>query len=182
MAKHCRKTSRNRNKTRHRLRNIIVLTICAVFVWFGLVLWKEALRLQTYQPAESIPGQEFRPQVGDPPYRVMVDAGHGGADPGARGVVEEKNLTAATASALMELLEKDPNYIPLQTRETTAKPQHRRSGLQKPGRWSRSCCFPFTATLLPMVPPHPDSSAIRPFQGGHGITRAFTLHSCWQAK
>lgn len=128
MAKHCRKTSRNQNKTRHRLRNIMVLTICAVFVWFGLVLWKEALRLQTYQPAESIPGQEFRPQVGDPPYRVMVDAGHGGADPGARGVVEEKNLTAATASALMELLEKDPNYIPLQTRENygeTATPAQR---------------------------------------------------------
>ena len=128
MAKHCRKTSRNRNKTRHRLRNIMVLTICAVFVWFGLVLGKEALRLQTYQPAESIPGQEFRPQVGDPPYRVMVDAGHGGADPGARGVVEEKNLTAATASALMELLEKDPNYIPLQTRENygeTATPAQR---------------------------------------------------------
>ena len=106
----------------------MVLTICAVFVWFGLVLWKEALRLQTYQPAESIPGQEFRPQVGDPPYRVMVDAGHGGADPGARGVVEEKNLTAATASALMELLEKDPNYIPLQTRENygeTATPAQR---------------------------------------------------------
>ena len=74
-------------------------------------------------------GEEpFRPVVGDPPYRVCIDAGHGGSDPGARGVVEEKNLTAATASALMELLEKDPNYIPLQTRENygeTATPAQR---------------------------------------------------------
>lgn len=59
-------------------------------IWFGSSLWHAALTLQTVQPAESIAGEEFRPQVGDPPYRVVIDAGHGGADPGARGVIEEK--------------------------------------------------------------------------------------------
>ena len=63
--------------------------------------------------------------VGDPPYRVCIDAGHGGSDPGARGVVEEKEMTAQTSEALLALLEADPNYIPLRSRESydaTAKP------------------------------------------------------------
>ena len=48
----------------------------------------------------------------------MIDAGHGGADPGARGVVEEKNMTAATAAELIRLLQQDANFIPLQTRNS----------------------------------------------------------------
>lgn len=55
-------------------------------------------------------GEEpFRPVVGDPPYRVCIDAGHGGSDPGARGVVEEKEMTAQTSEALLALLEADPS-------------------------------------------------------------------------
>ena len=56
------------------------------------------------------------------------DAGHGGSDPGARGVVEEKEMTAQTSEALLALLEADPNYIPLRSRESydvTAKPSER---------------------------------------------------------
>ena len=66
--------------------------------------------------------------VGDPPYRVCIDADHGGSDPGARGVVEEKEMTAQTSEALLALLEADPNYIPLRSRESydvTAKPSER---------------------------------------------------------
>ena len=101
---------------------------CAVGIWFGSSLWHAALTLQTVQPAESIAGEEFRPQVGDPPYRVVIDAGHGGADPGARGVIEEKDMTAATASELIRLLQQDSNFIPLQTRDSfdeTATPAQR---------------------------------------------------------
>lgn len=110
--------SKRRKQTSHVLKNTVILLFCAVSIWFGSSLWHAALTLQTAQPAESIAGEEFRPQVGDPPYRVVIDAGHGGADPGARGVIEEKDMTAATASELIRLLQQDSNFIPLQTRDS----------------------------------------------------------------
>lgn len=110
------------------LQNTVILLFCAC----GHLVWQltlhAALTLQTAQPAESIAGEEFRPQVSDPPYRVVIDAGHGGADPGARGVIEEKDMTAATASELIRLLRQDSNFIPLQTRDSfdeTATPAQR---------------------------------------------------------
>ena len=120
--------SKRRKQTSHVLKNTVILLFCAVGLWFGSPLWHAALTLQTAQPAESIAGEEFRPQVGDPPYRVVIDAGHGGADPGARGVIEEKDMTAATASELIRLLQQDSNFIPLQTRDSfdeTATPAQR---------------------------------------------------------
>lgn len=110
--------SKRRRQTSHVLKNTVILLFCAVGIWFGSSLWHAALTLQTAQPAESIAGEEFRPQVGDPPYRVVIDAGHGGADPGARGVIEEKDMTTATASELIRLLQQDSNFIPLQTRDS----------------------------------------------------------------
>lgn len=74
------------------------------------------------------PAEDFRPDVGEPPYTIAVDAGHGGDDPGATGIVVEKDMTAQTAEDLMEWLRADPNYIPVTTREsydTTATPMER---------------------------------------------------------
>ena len=162
--------SKRRKQTSHVLKNTVILLFCAVGIWFGSSLWHAALTLQTAQPAESIAGEEFRPQVGDPPYRVVIDAGHGGADPGARGVIEEKDMTAATASELIRLLQQDSNFIPLQTRDSfdeTATPAQRaaRADEQAP-------------TQLQMAPLHPALSAIRQCRAGLGIRKAFTLRSC----
>lgn len=125
MARHYRRTSR---KKKGRIKTAVTLVMCAALIWLGFSLWYAALTMPTYQPAPSVSGEEFRPQVGEPPYRVVVDAGHGGADPGARGVIEEKDMTAATAAALLDWLSQDPNYIPLQTRDSydeTATPAQR---------------------------------------------------------
>ena len=127
-AKSIRKKSRKKKTPVHTIRNVLLLAFCVAAVWLGISLWHAALELQVSRPAESIAGEEFHPQIGDPPYRVVVDAGHGGTDPGARGVIEEKAMTATTASALVSWLEQDSNYIPLQTREDydeTATPAQR---------------------------------------------------------
>lgn len=91
---------------RNRFLHGLLFVFAALMLCFGLFLWKAALELNA--PAESavsVSAEDFRPVVGDPPYRVAVDAGHGGNDPGARGVVEEKQVTAATAAALLQWLE-----------------------------------------------------------------------------
>ena len=170
--------SKRQKQTSHVLKNTVILLFCSVGIWFGSSLWHAALTLQTAQPAESIAGEEFRPQVGDPPYRVVIDAGHGGADPGARGVIEEKDMTAATASELIRLLQQDSNFIPLQTRDSfdeTTTPAQRaaRADEQAP-----QLLLSIHATQLQMAPLHPALSAIRQCRAGLGIRKAFTLRSC----
>ena len=123
------KRKTNRRKAQRRLLRGLLLCFAVLMVCFGLFLWKAALELNApAEPTVSAAEDDFRPVVGDPPYRVAIDAGHGGSDPGARGVAEEKQVTAATAAALLYWLEQDPNYIPLQTRESfdiTATPAQR---------------------------------------------------------
>ena len=126
--KHSKHKTRRR-KTQHQLLRGMLFVFAVLMLGFGLFLWKAALELNApAEPAVSSAEDDFRPVVGDPPYRVAIDAGHGGNDPGARGVVEEKQVTAATAAALLQWLEEDSNYIPLQTRESfdeTATPAQR---------------------------------------------------------
>ena len=117
--------SRRRRPGGPSAATVIGLLVCVVCFSAAFFLWKAAL----FGSGRNESGEEpFRPVVGDPPYRVCIDAGHGGSDPGARGVVEEKEMTAQTSEALLALLEADPNYIPLRSRESydaTAKPSER---------------------------------------------------------
>ena len=117
--------ARRRKQCGPSTATVIGLLVCVVCFSAAFFLWKAAL----FGAGRNESGEEpFRPVVGDPPYRVCIDAGHGGSDPGARGVVEEKEMTAQTSEALLALLEADPNYIPLRSRESydvTAKPSER---------------------------------------------------------
>lgn len=117
--------ARRRRQCGPSAATVIGLLVCVVCFSAAFFLWKAAL----FGSGRNESGEEpFRPVVGDPPYRVCIDAGHGGSDPGARGVVEEKEMTAQTSEALLALLEADSNYIPLRSRESydvTAKPSER---------------------------------------------------------
>ena len=54
--------------------------MCVVCFSAAFFLWKAAL----FGAGRNESGEEpFRPVVGDPPYRVCIDAGHGGSDCGA---------------------------------------------------------------------------------------------------
>ena len=82
------KRKTHRCKTRNRFLHGLLFVFAALMLYFGLFLWRAALELNA--PAESavsVSAEDFRPVVGDPPYRVAIDAGHGGSDPGARGMV-----------------------------------------------------------------------------------------------
>ena len=57
--------SKRRKQTSHVLKNTVILLFCAVGIWFGSSLWHAALTLQTAQPAESIAGEDFSPQVAE---------------------------------------------------------------------------------------------------------------------
>ena len=51
------------------------------------------------------------------PYTVALDAGHGGADVGAIGYIEEVELTEKTADLLEELLKKDGRFEVVRSRK-----------------------------------------------------------------
>ncbi|MGN0707390.1 MAG: N-acetylmuramoyl-L-alanine amidase [Faecalibacterium sp.] len=116
-----RKRSRrgkSRKKRGHAAIRWLLLGLWAALL-AGFCIWSFAPKAQPVS-AEEAPSQEggFRPQIGEPPYTIAVDAGHGGGDPGAIGLVEEAQMTRQTAQLLCRWLEADPNYIAVHTRET----------------------------------------------------------------
>lgn len=126
MAKHSVQRGKKQKQHHFSFGNAVVLVACFVCVSLGLYLWQAAFSIGQTKP--TVDDDDFRPTIGEPPYRVVVDAGHGGSDPGARGVVQESEMTSATAQALTDWLTRDPNFIPLTTRESydvTAKPAER---------------------------------------------------------
>lgn len=134
-AKHSARTrtsGRRRKKRRSGPPNVLLLLLLLAGLYgvyrLGASLARSLLPLPEDQRPSTSEAEDFRPELGDPPYIIAVDAGHGGSDTGAIGVIEERQMTAATARLLTALLEADENYIPVQTRasyDTTAKPSER---------------------------------------------------------
>lgn len=126
-----------RRKARHAKRGLarwrlaallVVLAAGLVWLWRAGSEWHSLRAAWLQQSAVEEPDALFRPEVGAPPYTIAVDAGHGGDDPGATGVVVERDMTAATAEALLAWLRADPNYQPVTTRagyDVTATPTER---------------------------------------------------------
>ena len=72
--------ARRRKQCGPSTATVIGLLVCVVCFSAAFFLWKAAL----FGSGRNESGEEpFRPVVGDPPYRVCIDAGHGGSDCGA---------------------------------------------------------------------------------------------------
>ena len=175
MAKHSVQRKRKKRGNGFSFGSAVVLVLCFIGVSFGLYLWQAAFSIG--QPTPTVDDDDFRPTIGEPPYRIVIDAGHGGSDPGARGVVQESEMTAATAEALSAWLERDPNYIPLTTRESydsTAKPAERAAAAnaQDPDLLLSSMVIQH-----PKAPAQPGLNVIRLFRDEHTIRRAIILQS-----
>lgn len=179
---HQKKKRRAKRKESSFLRTALTLCFCVLAFVFSAFLWREALRVSSQeQGSVSASGEAFRPQVGDPPYRVAIDAGHGGNDPGARGVVEEKDMTAATASVLLAWLEQDPNYIPLRTRDAfdqTATPAERAAAANAQAPQLLLSIHGNSAANGSSAAGF--ESAIHLCRGAHGMRRVITLLRNWQ--
>ena len=68
---------KSKRKERPLLGTALVLCFCTLAFVFAGFLWQEALRTSTQVPERQTGSDDdFRPQVGDPPYRVAIDAGH----------------------------------------------------------------------------------------------------------
>lgn len=175
MAKHSVQRKRKKRGNGFSFGSAVVLVLCFIGVSFGLYLWQAAFSIG--QPTPTVDDDDFRPTIGEPPYRIVIDAGHGGSDPGARGVVQESEMTAATAEALSAWLERDPNYIPLTTRESydsTAKPAERAAAAnaQDP-----DLLLSIHGNQHPKAPAQPGLNVIRLFRDEHTIRRAIILQS-----
>lgn len=68
---HQKKKRRAKRKESSFLRTALTLCFCVLAFVFSAFLWREALRVSSQeQGSVSASGEAFRPQVGDPPYRV----------------------------------------------------------------------------------------------------------------
>lgn len=98
-----KRTYKNTNK--QKLVLLVSVSLIVISTLGTVALYNRA---NAYQPGGTPPG---------PPYVVALDAGHGGADVGAVGVIQEIDLTQPTVDYLYTLLASDANYKPVLCRK-----------------------------------------------------------------
>ena len=86
----------------------LILVLRAIFPTAPAPQPPEEDNQDAYVPAIAIPQE-------GPPYTVAIDAGHGGTDVGAQGVVDESVMTEMTVGYLESWLLQDENYTPVRT-------------------------------------------------------------------
>lgn len=86
---------RRKKKKRHPGRLLILLCVVGAGVFLAGGAWRGLV--------PKVPGH----------YTIALDAGHGGVDLGATGLLNEVDLTEATVRALEEMLRADPHYTPV---------------------------------------------------------------------
>ena len=113
-----RAAARRRQKRRRRL-----VTLGLACLTLAIVLLAVLRQTSAAQPAGTEGGAAGQsaalptaaaPHEG-PPYTIAIDAGHGGTDIGAEGVINEIQLTEATIGYLEGWLTQDENYTPVRT-------------------------------------------------------------------
>jgi N-acetylmuramoyl-L-alanine amidase len=98
---------RIRRIVRRERRRRLLLLICAAGVL--CVVFLSFLR-----PDGSLfSGDAALEDYEEPPYEIALDAGHGGRDRGAEGLISEVTLTDETVAALRAMLDADPNFTPV---------------------------------------------------------------------
>ncbi len=68
----------------------------------------------------EVPKRKPKPKPKREPFRIVIDPGHGGRDPGAGTQIGEReaSVVLAFSEELMKLLEADPEYAPFATRRS----------------------------------------------------------------
>jgi N-acetylmuramoyl-L-alanine amidase len=89
----------------------LVVALCAAGFAFGR--WQTA----SCQEVSYISSSELYALQTRPPYTIALDPGHGGMDRGAEALVDEVIVCERTVDDLYALLDSDPNYCPVRTRE-----------------------------------------------------------------
>ena len=79
MAKHAVHRKKKQKNQAFSFRHAVVLCLCFIGICFGLYLWHAAFTIGQGTPA--VDDDDFRPTFGPPPYRIAIDAGHGGSGP-----------------------------------------------------------------------------------------------------
>ena len=117
MAKHSVQRKRKKRGNSFSFGRAVVLVLCFIGVSFGLYLWQAAFSIG--QPTPTVDDDDFRPTIGEPPYRIVIDAGHGGSDPGKVGINQalEKDVNLQIAEKLKAFLEAEDIRV-VMTRET----------------------------------------------------------------